>query len=56
MDDLYDLETRTWPQLKECAATAIPVLRKLAAEGSADAAAALEKVAYILSEHWEGPT
>lgn len=55
MDDLYDLESRTWRQLKECALMAIPVLRKFAAEGSDDARAALEKIAYILSENWEGP-
>lgn len=55
MTDLYDLDARTWRQLKECALTALPVLRKLAAEGSADTAAALEKIAYILSDAWEGP-
>ncbi len=55
VDDLYDLESRTWPQLRECAVTALPVLRKLAAEGSAGAAAALDEIAWILSAARAGP-
>ncbi len=51
----YDLDSRTWPQLKECFLTAIPVLQKDAAKGSVAARAALEKIAYILSMAWEGP-
>jgi len=55
MGDLSDrLEYRTWLQLKECALTAIPVLQKLAAEGSAEATAALAKIEHILSTEWEG--
>ena len=55
MTDTEGLEYRTWPQLKACALTAIPVLRKLADDGSGDALDALEKIDHILSDDWEGP-
>jgi len=56
MSDLSDrLDYRTWLQLKECALAAIPVLRKLEAEGSAEAAAALATIEHILGTGREGP-
>ena len=54
MDDLQGPEYRTVRQMNACAVVALPVLRKLAAEGSFEARAALDKIDHILSEDWDG--